>query len=147
MKVKDCMSKDVCCVACSSNITDVAKLMSSKHIGCVPVCDDKQNVVGIVTDRDLILRCIACGKDANNTPVTDVMTTKVVNTTPETSVSEASKVMCDCQIRRLPVMQNNKVVGMLTIGDLAQNMDIDSEDVSYTMEQICSCNGNVKNAE
>lgn len=147
MKVKDCMSKDVCSVDCSCNISDVAKIMENKHIGCVPVCDNNNNVVGIVTDRDLILRCIACGKDANTTPVTDVMTTKVVNTTPETSVSDASKVMCDCQIRRLPVMQNNKVVGILTIGDLAQNANVEAEDVSNTIEKICSCNDNTKNAE
>ena len=84
------------------------------HIGCVPVCDDSKKVVGLVTDRDILLRTVGCGKDIKNTPVSDIMTCNVAWCSPETDVCDAEKVMGNNQIRRIPVMENNKVVGILT---------------------------------
>ena len=65
MKVKDCMCNQVTCVTPESTVKDCAKLMCNKHVGCIPVCDNNNNVVGLVTDRDIILRSIACDKDTN----------------------------------------------------------------------------------
>ena len=73
MKVKDCMCTDVCCVKPETTIRDVAKLMSQNHIGSIPVCDTNNCLCGIVTDRDIILRSIACDKDVKTTPVSDIM--------------------------------------------------------------------------
>ncbi len=146
MKVKDCMCCDVACVNPESKISDVAKLMLNKHVGCIPVCDNKK-VVGLVTDRDLILRSLACDKDIKQTPVSEVMTTKVFNVSPDAEVSEASKIMCDCQVRRVPVVENDVLVGIITIGDLANNQNISNQEVSETVEGICKCHNNPKNAE
>ena len=146
MKVKECMCKEVACVNPDSKISDVAKLMLNKHVGCVPVCDNNK-VVGLVTDRDLILRSLACEKDIKQTPVSEVMTTKVFNVSPDAEVSEASKIMCDCQIRRVPVVENDMIVGIITLGDLANNQNVTSKEVSDTVEGICKCNQNSKNAE
>ena len=77
MKVKDCMCTDVCCVKPETTIRDVAKLMSQNHIGSLPVCDTNNCLCGIVTDRDIILRSIACDKDVKTTPVSDIMSTNV----------------------------------------------------------------------
>ncbi len=146
MKVKECMCKEVACVKPDSKVTDVAKLMLNKHVGCIPVCDNNK-VVGLVTDRDLILRTLACEKDIKQTPVSEVMTTKVFNVSPDAEVSEAQKIMCDCQIRRVPVVENDLLVGIITVGDLANNENVTSKEVSDTVEGICKCNNNSKNAE
>jgi len=147
MKVKECMCTEVSCVKPESTICDVAKLMLNKHVGCVPVCDEKNKVVGIVTDRDLILRSLACEKDGKQTPVSEIMTTKIFNVAPDAEVAEAEKIMCECQIRRVPVVENDVLVGIITVGDLANNENVSSKEVSDTMEEICKCNQNAKNAE
>ena len=147
MKVKECMCKEVSCVKPETKITDVAKLMLNKHVGCIPVCDNDNKVVGLVTDRDLILRSIACEKDSKQTPVSEIMTTKLFNVSPDAEISEAEKIMCECQVRRVPVVENDILVGIITVGDLTNNKNVSSNEVSDTLEKICNCNQNSKNAE
>jgi CBS domain-containing protein len=149
MKVKDCMCNDVCCVKPETKIQEVAKLMSQNHIGCIPVCDDKNCICGIVTDRDILLRCISCDKDAKQTPVSDIMTCNVCYCEEDDQVTNAETKMSQNQIRRLPVCdENNKVVGILTLGDLAKiNKQIGEDSFCTTIENICNCDGAVKNAE
>lgn len=148
MKVKDCMCNDVCSVKPSSKINEVAKLMSSNHVGCIPVCDDNNCVVGIVTDRDIILRSIACDKDVTTTPVSDIMTCDVFTCIAEDDMKNAEEKMAKNQIRRLPVVENNKIVGMLTLGDLAHyDNELGKECVCTTISEICDCNGESKNAQ
>ena len=89
MKVKDCMCEDVCSIRPESTLRDVAKIMSEKHIGCMPVCDDNNCVCGIITDRDLVLRGIACNKDINNTKVSDIMTCNVCSCKESDDITNA----------------------------------------------------------
>lgn len=147
MKVKDCMCNEVCCVKPDSKVSDVAKVMCGNHVGCIPVCNSNNEVVGIVTDRDIILRSIACDKDVNQTPVSEIMSCNVCSCTPDEQIENAEKKMSDLQIRRIPVVENNKIVGILTLGDLADNNNINNEDVYNTLEHICCKNPNSKNAE
>ena len=146
MKVKDCMSNQVCYCTCDSTVKDVAKLMCDNHVGCIPVCDQNECVVGLLTDRDIILRTIACDKEYKDTKVSDVMTTSVCCCNEDTEISEATKLMSDLQIRRLPVLKDNKLVGILTIGDLANSQNVDNKQVADTVECICN-KQNTKNAE
>lgn len=148
MKVKDCMCNNVCCVNPETKIQEVAKLMVNNHIGCIPVCDENQCVCGILTDRDVLLRCIACDKDVNKTVVKDIMSGNVCTCNENDDILTAQNKMGQNQIRRLPVCDNNnKVVGILTLGNLAQNnTQIGKEDICNTLENICDCNKN-KNAE
>lgn len=149
MKVKDCMCNSVYCVTPNTNIQEVAKIMSENHIGCVPICNDDNYVSGIITDRDILLRCIACNKDTNQTKASDIMTTNVCTCMEEDDIKNAQTKMEQNQIRRLPVCDNkNKVIGILTLGDLAQNgEELGSKELSTTFENICDCNGQTKNAE
>ena len=143
MKVKDCMCNEVSWVKPNCTIKDCAKIMMENHIGCVPVCDDSKKVVGLVTDRDIILRSVACDKDIKTSPVSDIMTCNVYCCTPDTDVSDAEHLMSQNQVRRIPVIDNNnKIVGILTLGDLATTRDTD---VDKTLENICKCDD--KNAE
>lgn len=148
MKVKDCMCTDVCYAKPDCKVYDVAKMMGEKHVGCIPVCDDKDCVVGIITDRDILLRCVACDKDYKQTPISDIMTTNICTCNSTDDVSTAESKMSEHQIRRIPVVEDNKVVGILTMGDLAQNgNELGKKEVCSTISNICGCEGQTKNAE
>lgn len=145
MKVKDCMCNNVTFVKPECSIKDCAKIMCNNHIGCVPVCDNTNKIVGLVTDRDIILRCVACDKESHNTPISDIMSTNICSCSPETDINDAEEIMSKNQIRRIPVIDNNKIVGILTLGNLANNKYVDETGVYDTLENICKCNE--KNAE
>ena len=146
MKVKDCMCGEVCWVKPDTKINEIAKIMEQNHIGCVPVCDDKNSLVGIITDRDIILRTIACDKDVKTTTASDIMTCNVCTCSQNDDITEAEDKMATNQIRRIPVVDNNKVIGMLTIGDLSHYYDELGEDYFCgTFEDICECGGQAKN--
>ena len=145
MKVNECMCKNVVCAQADTTVYDVAKLMPENHIGCIPICNFAKNVVGLITDRDITLRSVACGKDPKTTTAKDIMTTTVYKVNPTADVTEASKVMCDCQVKRVPVIQDNTLVGIITLGDLAHHENVNQEQVSDTLEGICKCNDNPKN--
>lgn len=145
MKVKDCMCNEVIYVKPNCPTEECAKLMCQNHIGCIPVCDDSNKLVGLVTDRDILLRTIGCGKEIKNTPISDIMTCNVTWCSPETNIADAEKVMGNNQIRRIPVVENDKIVGILTLGDLASNKKINNNEVYETLEKICECDK--KNAE
>ena len=148
MKVKECMCDDVCCVKPETKIKEVAKLMSENHIGSIPVCDQNQCICGIVTDRDILLRCVACDKDTNQTSVSEIMSCNVCTCKEEDDITNAQTQMSQNQIRRLPVCNSkNEVVGILTLGDLAQNeIQLGSQQVCNTISDICSCNSNKNNS-
>lgn len=146
MKVKDCMCGEVCCVKPETKINEIAKLMEKNHIGCVPVCNEQNCIVGIVTDRDIILRSIACDKDVKNTMASDIMTCNVCTCNENDDVCDAEHKMAENQIRRIPVVDNNKVIGILTLGDLEHyDTEIGEEQVCDTIEDICQCGGQAKN--
>ena len=145
MKVKECMSYSVNTVKPDASVTDCAKMMCKWHVGCIPVCDWEDNIVGIVTDRDILLRNVACDKDAKTTKVSDIMTTDVQCCDANAEIEDAEQIMINEQIRRIPVVDNGKLVGILTLGDLAANEDIYEEDLCETIEGICGCAK--KNAE
>lgn len=142
MKVKDCMCDDVCCVKPNAKVQEVAKLMAQNHIGCVAVCDNNDCICGIVTDRDVLLRCVACDKDIHQTPVSDIMSCNVYTCQENDEMSNAESKMGQQQIRRLPVCDNqNRIVGILTMGDIAQNnQQLGQNQVCTTFENICGCN-------
>ena len=148
MKVKDCMCNDVCCVKPETTVSEVAKLMGQNHIGCIPVCNENNQICGIVTDRDILLRAVACDKDTKTCKVSDIMTCDVCTCQEDEEMSNAQNKMSKHQIRRLPVCDNNnQVVGILTIGDLTHyDTQLGKEQVCNTMENICNCNNN-QNAE
>ena len=146
MKVKDCMCGQVYCVKPNTKVCEVAKIMNQNHVGCVPVCDTQNNLVGIITDRDIILRTIACDKDVKTTNASDIMTSKVCTCTQYDDIADVERKMSTNQIRRIPVVDNNTVIGILTLGDLSHYSEQIGEDNFYnTIENICECRGQAKN--
>lgn len=149
MKVKDCMCNDVYWVKPETKLNEVVKLMSQNHVGCIPVCDENNCICGIVTDRDILLRAVACEKDTKNCQVSDIMTCDVCTCKEDDEMTNAETKMAQNQIRRLPVCdKNNKIVGILTLGDLAQNdRELGKQVVCTTISDICNCNGQTKNSD
>lgn len=111
------MSKNVISISSNQSIQEAASLMSQHNIGALPVVDHGA-LQGIITDRDITLRSTAQG-EANQTPVSQVMSSDIVSGNPGMSMEEASQLMSSKQIRRLPVVDNNNLVGMVALGDLA----------------------------
>ena len=116
MKVKDIMSSDVACVRESDAVETAAQLMGQHDVGSIPVCDGGQ-VVGIVTDRDIALRSVATGQQ--NQRVGDIMSTDIATGSPDMDVHDAARIMSQQQIRRLPIVENGSLVGIVALGDLS----------------------------
>ncbi len=134
MKVKDIMTTNVTYVEPNASILDTAKLMQQHNVGSIPVCD-KGSVVGMVTDRDIVVRNIAIGKNPQQTPVSDIMTTGVTSVSPDMEMSQVTKMMANSQVRRVPVVDQNNLVGIVALGDVATDAIFDTE-VADTLTEI-----------
>ncbi|MEW8992900.1 CBS domain-containing protein [Clostridium sp.] len=118
MKVKEIMSKDVACLNPQDSIEKAAQLMKQHNVGSIPVCSNN-TVSGIVTDRDIALRAVASGQDSGQTTVSNIMTSNPTVGNPEMDVHEAAEIMSKEQIRRLPIVENNSLVGIVSLGDIS----------------------------
>jgi len=123
--VEEIMTRDPRTVNASDTIVDAARTMNEADIGDVVVVDDG-DVQGIVTDRDIVVRAIAEGRDPQSTSVSDVCTTGIDTIEPSASVDDALRKMREADIRRLPVVQDGRPVGIVSLGDLAVEREPDS---------------------
>ena len=137
MLVKEIMNKEIVSVLPEDTADCAARLMSRHNIGALPVCTEDGKLCGIVTDRDIVLRCVATEKDPKNEKVRDIMSKSVVSTTPTDSTNTASRMMAQARIRRLPVLMDGKVVGMVALGDLAVRPACDME-AAQALSEISS---------
>ena len=117
--VRDVMTTNVEACTTLDNVYEVASKMKELNVGAIPFVENGQ-VMGMITDRDLVIRGIAERKP-NSQKVTDVMSDHLVTVSPDMSVEEASQLMAQNQVRRLPVVQNGQLVGIVALGDLATN--------------------------
>ncbi|HWT76375.1 MAG TPA: CBS domain-containing protein [Mobilitalea sp.] len=118
MRVREIMSQDIASLRSDDSIERAAQLMKQYNCGSIPVCTDDK-LIGIVTDRDIALRSVASGQDVTSQRVGDIMTESVVFASPETDVNDAAKLMSDRQIRRLPIVENNRLIGIVALGDIS----------------------------
>lgn len=123
--VQQLMTESVISLSPNQTIEEAARLMNENNIGALPVVENNQ-VVGMLTDRDITIRSTADGGNEKQ-PVSQVMTNEIISVTPETLVEEAARLMSEKQIRRLPVLQNNQIVGMVSLGDVATDEQFDSK--------------------
>jgi CBS domain-containing protein len=123
--IQDVMTPDPRAVETNATLRDAAEIMRDQDLGSVVVTNGGE-VCGIVTDRDLAVRAVAAGRDPNETKVEEVCNRDVVSLSPEQSVDDAIRVMKDEDIRRLPVIDGGRAVGIVSLGDLAIARDPDS---------------------
>ena len=119
MFVRDLINSAVVSITPEESAALAARLLSRHDLGSLPVCGQNGRLVGIVTDRDIITRCVAAGEDPSRVPVQDIMSRAPVTIAPGDDIHAAARQMAARQVRRLPVVEGGKVVGMVSLGDLA----------------------------
>ena len=119
MKLREIMTNPVIRIHPEESAAVAARMLTRYNIGILPVCGADGHICGLVTDRDLVTRCLAAGRSPASTPVRQVMTAQVVSGRPDMDASEAADIMGREQIRRLPVLENGRLCGMVSLGDLA----------------------------
>lgn len=127
MQVRDLMNPSVVSITPGESAALAARLLSRHNLGSLPVCGDDGGLRGIVTDRDIVLRCVAAEEDPARTPVREIMSRNCAVVSPDDDVREATRMMAAKQVRRLPVLEGGKVVGMVSLGDLAASHRCDME--------------------
>ena len=120
MKVRDCMTKKVISVGAAEPVSVAARLMARYNVGTLPVCRVDGGVSGMLTDRDVVLRCVAANKNPDQMKVGQIMSNRVVSVSPETELPKAAALMASEQVRRLPVVHQNQLVGMVTLADVSR---------------------------
>ena len=119
MKIRELMSDPVIRIHPEESVAVAARTLTRYNIGILPVCGNDGRVCGLVTDRDLVTRCIASGRSVSMTPVREVMTTQILSVRPDMDANAAALIMGRAQVRRLPVLDNGRLSGMVSLGDLA----------------------------
>ena len=133
--VRDVMTSNPECVTDKDSIHDVARIMKDQDTGVVPVVDGKK-IIGMITDRDIVVRGLAEGKDLGNARVNEFMTKSVRSVREDATVDEALNMMSSAEIRRVAVVNNNdELVGIVSIGDISTNTNQDNK-VGKAMESI-----------
>jgi CBS domain-containing protein len=135
MHIHDIMTRDVEVIRPDASVQEAAKKMDELNVGPLPVCDGDR-LVGVLTDRDIVVRGAAAGMNPTTTPVRDVMTREVVTCTEHADVDDAARIMEVNQIRRLMILNDDqKLVGIVSLGDLAVQTG-DEELAGETLQQI-----------
>ena len=120
MNVKDLMSDQVISVSPEETVAVAARLMTRHNVGALPVRDRDGSLCGILTDRDVVTRCVALERPMQQTSVARVMTSRVATVPPTASVDQAAAMLARAQVRRLPVVEGRRLVGMVTLSDLSR---------------------------
>ena len=119
MKLREIMTDAVVRVHPEESVAVAARMLARCNIGMLTVCGGDGRLCGVVTDRDLVTRCIAAGRNPAATPVRDVMTGSVVSARPDMDTVAAAQLMGRQQIRRLPILENGRLCGVISLSDLA----------------------------
>ncbi|MBM7659493.1 CBS domain-containing protein [Bacillus mesophilus] len=131
--VRDVMTTNVEYCTPLDNVYEVAVKMKDLNVGAIPICEDEK-LIGMITDRDLVIRGYA-EKRSGSFEVTGVMSSDLTTVKPETTLEEATRIMAEKQIRRLPVVDNGHLVGIVALGDLAVNQMSD-ERAGHALSEI-----------
>ena len=135
MKVKDIMTRNVVHIRPEESVQVAARTLAQYNIGILPVCSGDGSLCGLVTDRDLVTRCMAANRSPADMSVREVMTGRVVSAEPDMEVGVAAHMMGRQQVRRLPVLEKGRLCGMVSLGDLAGNEEC-SYDAADALSEI-----------
>jgi len=117
--VKEVMTRDVRACEPNATVAEAAKVMVQEDVGPVPIVEDGR-LVGIVTDRDIVVRVVAEGRDPNATTVGEIASTELVTVSPGDNLDEALNLLAQRQVRRLPVVEGDRLVGIVAQADIAR---------------------------
>ena len=134
----DAKGRHVISISPDASVFEAIKLMADKAIGSLVVLDKDNNLVGIVTERDYARKVIIKGRSSKDTSVADIMTTKVLTAASDNSVNECMESMTQKKIRHLPVVEDDQVIAMISIGDLVQAIIADQKEEIEHLEHYIS---------
>lgn len=137
--LREIMTKDVSCCTMRDNVSKAATIMRDRNVGIVPVVDENNHCIGIVTDRDIVVRGIAENRDGSSS-VEQVMSKDVILGRPDMTIDDAAHLMAEQQIRRLPIVDNGRLVGIIAMADLAVRRDL-SDEAGQALAQISEPTG------
>ncbi|RBP64461.1 CBS domain protein [Alkalibaculum bacchi] len=126
MKAKNIMTKKVITVQKNALVSEAANKMKQAGVGAVAV-EDNGNIVGLITDRDIVLRDVAEADQPGQMRCSDIMSTNIATATPESNVDDVARVMSERQVKRIPIVEQSKIVGMVSLADLSQTRGKKSE--------------------
>lgn len=121
-RAADIMTKDVTVIQEDETLREAAERLASDDIGVLPICDSNKQIRGVLTDRDIVVHVIARGKDPANTRASELEQGEIVTLRPEDSIEHACDLMAQYKVRRLPVVENGLVVGMVSQADVAKSV-------------------------
>ena len=131
---RDIMSSDAECVQETDTILDAAKRLAERDVGAMPICGEDDRLKGMITDRDIVVKVLAQGKDPSSTKVSEIAEGKPVTIGADDSLEDALRTMSEAQVRRLPVIDGHDLVGIIAQADIARNYD--EEKVGDLVEAI-----------
>lgn len=123
---RDIMTEGAECVGENDTLVNAAKLMADLNVGALPICGEDGRLQGVLTDRDIVVKCLAYGGDPREKRAKDLGVSEVVTIGADDDIEEALRTMQDHQVRRLPVIDGHTLVGMISQADIAQRLDTDA---------------------
>ena len=133
---REIMSSDVQCVGENQTLAEAAKLMRDLDVGALPICGDDNRLKGMLTDRDIAIKCVAEGGDPNQTTAGDLAAGKPITVGADDDIAAALRTMADSKVRRLPVIDGHDLVGIISQADIARNLP--EERVGDLLEALSS---------
>ncbi len=140
MNICDIMTGSVVSISEDESVSSAARLMKRNNIGALPVHDGKKRLKGIITDRDIVTRCVAAEVNTEEVRVGEIMSRNLVTAAPFDEAETAVKKMSAYQIRRLPVTDNGILVGIVALGDVAKRSEYEME----AAEALCEISSNFR---
>ena len=137
MKVQEVMTQTVIRISPEESAAVAARTLTHSNIGALPVCGGDGRLCGVLTDRDIVTRCLAAGQQPEKTLVRSIMTNNVVSVRPDMDLGVAASLMAKRQVRRLPVVENGSLCGMISLGDLSRN-EQSAPDATDALAEISS---------
>ena len=138
--VRDAMTENPRAIGASASVVEAARLMRDEHIGSLPITDDEE-LVGMITDRDITTRVVAEAADPKMTSVGDVVSRDLISIEPDEDLEEAVQLMASHQVRRLPVVENGRLVGIVAQADVALNLRENEQRTGELVEAISEPSG------
>ena len=139
MKLRDVMTNPVIRIHPDESVAVAARTLTRYNIGALPVCGGDGHLCGLITDRDIVTRCLASGRSPATTPIREIMSQNIISARPDMDTAMAAGLMGREQVRRLPVVEEGRLVGMIALSDLARSRRLDME----AAQALCEISENI----
>jgi CBS domain-containing protein len=135
---REIMHRDATCVGATQTLLEAARMMRDLGVGALPICGEDNRLQGIITDRDIVVRCVAGGWDPATTPASQLAQGTPFYVDGEAAVDQVLRTMCDHRVKRVPVIDNHRLVGIISEADLASCGALSETQLGQLVEAVTS---------